>query len=180
MSDDLRQRLHALAELAEGSVLPAAGAVRTVGDRRTQRRRLATVVACASAVSAVTVGIAALAPRADTPPAGTSPAPATTPSPATTASPGPAAVASPSSSPHSTHSTACTPADLDPRPYYGFDGAAGTAGATVVVHNISGRACRLTGPPKLEGVAAATGRRETIPITLQGAAASYLVPSDEY
>jgi uncharacterized protein DUF4232 len=66
------------------------------------------------------------------------------PVPVTTA---PSAAPSPSAS--ATGTADCTPADLDPRPIYGWGVAMGTAGGYVVVRNVSTAPCLLHSFPTL-------------------------------
>jgi RNA polymerase sigma-70 factor (sigma-E family) len=132
--------------------VPAASSseVRTAGDRRARTRRAAIASLCAVLVALV-IGAVVLLNRDP------KPRPPITPSPSTSTEPVPIAF--------------CRPADLDPRPYYAHDGAAGTAYHDVIVQNVSAAVCKLggfPGFPRIDAVDATTGGVVTLTLEPRG------------
>src|SRR5262245_34283807 len=130
------------------------GELRRIGDRRTRRYRLAGAGALAVLVIAATASVPLLRPAgSSTPPGGataTSTAPSTEPNPGPSASLSPPAEASTPPPTSSAEAAAeCRPGDLDPRPYYLTEGAAGTVYRAVYVSNASAKPCQLSEYPVL-------------------------------
>jgi hypothetical protein len=167
MSADFDTLFAAMRQDANARPLADPRALRGTGDRRTRVRRLAAAAGIVLAVVlAGTVALAASAPRNLPAVPLPEPTPTTTtvvPSPEpSTQSPTPS---SPPTSPTVLGAgTNCRAADLDPRPWYGGEGAAGSAYNEVIVQNRSTRPCRLPAIPTLMAVDA-TGHLGPFPAT---------------
>ena len=74
----------------------------------------------------------------------------------------------------------CTPADLDPRPYYGGGVAAGSSYTYVVVRNTSDHGCWLRGLPKLVGTDGHATAQTRIQVVASGDVADHLVAPGAY
>jgi RNA polymerase sigma-70 factor (ECF subfamily) len=160
-------------ELSELTPTAQADDLRTAGDRRIKMRRAGAVSLGVVLVTAI-VGIVLALVRAHVPPPPVGPTPTDIPPTVST----PSAAASMSTSPPS--DAACQVADLDPRPYYAYEAAAGTAYGQVIVQNISAHACKLTGFPRIDGVDKTTGKVVTVKLNHHGTPGSaQLLPGQQ-
>jgi hypothetical protein len=163
---DLEYFFAGLRTVAEVAVLADPADIRRTGRHRNNVRRAFVTVSVA--VLLAVGGLAAYGSRAHNAlPVGPNPTEssvAATPSvEPTTTSPAPSASASSNVAMPRAPGADCRPNDLDARPYYGGEGAAGTAYLTVVVQNVSGTRCRLYGHPTVLFTDPATGQTGTMP-----------------
>ncbi len=142
-----------------------ATARRGAQDLAEHRTRVRRGIGCVALVAVALVGAAACGrPSAVPPPIGARPSP-TVPGPAASPSP-PDSPAASSGSPGPSGSPGvpdCRPADLDPRPVYDGQGAAGTGIGYVIVRNQGPGACRLATYPTLLATDAGTGALTPVP-----------------
>jgi len=159
-----------LSELAPAG---QAGDIRAAGDRRIRARRANAASIGAVLIVAIVAIVVALG-RNHLPPPPTDPTPTDTPPTRSTPSPEVSRSASPPTD------AACRLGDLDPRPYYAAEGAAGTAHQQVIVQNVSAGMCVLTGFPRIDGVDKSTGRVVTLTLNHDGTAGSAeLLPGEQ-
>jgi len=147
VSSDLSRLFAALGAAADPRRLPDPRALRHAAERRTRTRRaaVAAIGVATALAAAVAVTLLRNAPRSEVPIG-------PVPSMAVAGSPSPSTIESPAPPPSPTARAAgsdCRPADLDPRPYYDGEGAAGTSISYVIVQNRGATACRLGTYPTL-------------------------------
>lgn len=198
MSDSLEHYFGELRAVAQIPALADPGDLRQTGDHRTRVRRTvvaacATVLLTAGALAAYGTGV--LGPPRTGPdpglvPGGISPSTGPTPStgPVLPPTPTPSASASSPAPPSAPTNQAtvrpagadCRPGDLDPRPYYGDEGAMGSHYTTIVVHNVSPTRCRLFGHPTVHFANPSTGASGTMPTTRDGTATPVMLQPGQW
>jgi hypothetical protein len=147
MPADLHQLFEAVRGDTMNQPLAEPAILREEAQRRARARRAIAIAAAALVIGfAGGAAIAFARPVPTPPPVGTSPSvtvPSTTPAPAPSTAP------STDDNPPRAAGEDCRPGDLDPRPFYGFEGAAGSHYSAVLVRNISATSCRLRTYPTL-------------------------------
>ncbi len=183
MSDELARLFQSIRGDTMNSPLAEPGALRGEAERRRRVSRGIAVAAVALVVglgggAAYALGRPTAAPPA--PPA-TSPTPSVVPTPSPSGSPAPSPSESESTSaPPRAPGADCRPEDLDPRPWYGAEGAAGSAINWVAVQNVGGTACRLRSPVVIVDVSGTPTPMPTRSVDPAPSPASLLLPPGGY
>lgn len=180
MADELDPLFASLRQV--NAMLTDPTTLRATGDRRNSMRRA--IIAGLSLVAVLlTVVITGLSLRHNT---STPVIPGTSDSPAPPPSSAPAPSTQPPSSPSSPPSAksvglhACRPSDFDARPYYGSEGAAGSAYYSITVRNVGDSPCTVTESPVLTGVNERTGRTERVPMTNDSSTTLITIPPGQW